>query len=682
MGFDLDAATLWNGTDAPASAGIDVSLSSFHARHRRQHALLPVPFSMRFHLEQKGGATAAEDNPMLLRLAASLLGVDPSDIRAVEVTHAAAAPRLRVWLTDPARWSAKADALSFVRSNATHQVLDVTLRHECRWWAGDSWQTSGCTTAVDSLTNDVVCTCEHMTSFAVFFTGADSGGVSEEDELALSVISYGGGGISLACLLATAAFFFYHRKRRWVEAHQLIIANLALAMSGMHILFLLAVEPTVVAAHVSCQCVAVLLHYSTLASFAWVAVISINLHKSFMQVMTGRKLGEHGGMLRVAALTWLLPALVVLISTVADRDAYGTPDYCWIDVNSDTLYAFAAPIAALCVINLFVLGAVMRTLGSNVDRRAALKAAVAFFFMLGLGWIFGLVLIVDRYVVWQYLFSTFLAVQGIIIFATQCLGNRRVRQALQKSMKITSTVSSGAPQTDSTSFEHRRNPTWRRAGSQMKTRSRAQSSGLAPLVDQSSSSSRGSVSVSKDKRTSRFNPSSSESGQPFNHQLIQNRARLASDATSPKGKDAELEGCWRRGSESLESQLPSLREDADDTLKITALAENQTPVVDKLAAACGAAPLLILEEENELNMSSATDELEQGADHLNNSLLRAEEDEQADDSPALLITDSRGTVADTSIPSLQPASAEERRTSALVLSLLGDAAASCPKSVV
>ena len=93
MGFDLDAATLWNGTDAPASAGIDVSLSSFHARHRRQHALLPVPFSMRFHLEQKGGATAAEDNPMLLRLAASLLGVDPSDIRAVEVTHAAAAPR-------------------------------------------------------------------------------------------------------------------------------------------------------------------------------------------------------------------------------------------------------------------------------------------------------------------------------------------------------------------------------------------------------------------------------------------------------------------------------------------------------------------------------------------------------------------------------------------------------------
>jgi len=219
-----------------------------------------------------------------------------------------------------------------------------------------------------------------------------------------------------------------------------------------------------------------------------VAVISINLHKSFMQVMTGRKLGEHGGMLRVAALTWLLPAVVVLISAVADRDAYGTPDYCWIDVNSDTLYAFAAPIAALCVINLFVLGAVMRTLGSNVDRRAALKAAVAFFFMLGLGWIFGLVLIVNRHVVWQYLFSTFLAVQGIIIFVTQCLGNRRVRRAVQKSLRITTTASSsGVPQTDSTSFENRTNSSRHWGGSKRRvprfSKSLAQNSSGASSVE-------------------------------------------------------------------------------------------------------------------------------------------------------------------------------------------------------
>ena len=546
MGFDIDLQSLGNSSDAPASGGVDMSLSPFNKTleaSMRQHETLPATFDMHFSLDADD---AEGENPYLLRLAAAQLGASLEDIVAVWLQELAPVPRLRVVQSSEAPLADSA-LITVVSSNATHVVLDIALRHECRWWAGDSWQTSGCTTAVDSLTNDVVCTCEHMTSFAVFFTGADSGGVSEEDELALSVISYGGGGISLACLLATAAFFFYHRKRRWVEAHQLIIANLALAMSGMHILFLLAVEPTVVAAHVSCQCVAVLLHYSTLASFAWVAVISINLHKSFMQVMTGRKLGEHGGMLRVAALTWLLPALVVLISTVADRDAYGTPDYCWIDVNSNTLYAFAAPVAALCVFNLFVLGAVMRTLGYNVDRRAALKAAVAFFFLLGLGWVFGLVLIVDRHVVWQYFFSTFLAVQGIIIFATQCLGNRRVRTALQKSIKMASPASaSGTPPTDSTSFEQRR------PGRASEARSPA-----SPLPSHETGF-RVSTRHHKTRQLSRFNPPSEES---VPTQLPSKADSCRVSLCSIESASDSTQRVAHQGLEAPRSPLPGLQED-------------------------------------------------------------------------------------------------------------------------
>ena len=276
MQFAIDRQTIDSAAGLPATPGVDISISPFNYSPDdvpRQHVRLPASFTIRFAmgLDDSGGGSnddQDDENHLLLRLATDLLGVATADVLAVKPRPTFPVPRLRAWLDKSAQPLLASENLSVISSNATHHVVDVELRHECRWWSGDGWETSGCATALDRRTGEVLCTCEHMTSFAVFFTGDDGGGVSKDNALALSLVLFIGSGISLLCLLMTAAFFFYHRKRRWVEAHQLIIANLALAMSGMHILFLLAIEPQVVTERTSCHCVAVLLHYFTLASFA------------------------------------------------------------------------------------------------------------------------------------------------------------------------------------------------------------------------------------------------------------------------------------------------------------------------------------------------------------------------------------------------------------------------------
>lgn len=463
--FNLDAQARGNTSDVPAFPAIDMSVTPYNSSldaDALAHATLPSTFDMRFNATMRYSAMATSGD--VLALAVSVLNVDYADVLSAALVDAnasaiGAVPFLRIALRNNTAYATDAGAVVESEDGATVQVR-VALQLQCRWWDGDFWATRGCVTDVQA-DGSVVCRCDHMTSFAVFMTGAGGTPIDAQNAAALRAITYAGGAISLACLLATAVLFFFNRNKQWVEAHQLIIANLALALAGVHVCFILAVDDSIIASPLGCQTVAILLHFFLLASFAWMAVEGVNLYKSFVRVMDGHKLGDHGGIFRLALLAWGFATGVVAACAGSMPDSYGTADYCWIDVSSIAIYAFIAPIAALCIFNLGVLILVARTLHQNVESKAAFKAAFAFFWLMGLGWAFGLLLLLHDHLVWRYLFSICIALQGIFIFVTQCLNNRRVRSALKGELA----PSSSRRTQSSTSGGSGSNGAWKRLSS-------------------------------------------------------------------------------------------------------------------------------------------------------------------------------------------------------------------------
>ena len=101
---------------------------------------------------------------------------------------------------------------------------------------------------------------------------------------------------------------------------------------------------------------------------------------------------------------------------------------------------FMYPWRCYVFFNLSVLITIAHTITTNVDGKAALKASFAFFWLMGLGWIFGILLLVDDLLVWQYLFAICMGAQGIFVFTSHLLRNRRIRNAL--SIRTPSSLSS------------------------------------------------------------------------------------------------------------------------------------------------------------------------------------------------------------------------------------------------
>lgn len=419
----LPLVTIFNAIDMSISPHND-SWDDWVAQHKE----LPAEFELLF--QHKDGI---RHNDSFTALAVALLNTTYDHIEYVQLEGGSRQPQLRVALRYPLNSSASAasdtssgDTATVIKPLSEQVVIPLELR--CRWWNQTKWQSSGCRTV---LNNDgVACHCVHMTSFAVFLTGTDPNKeIDSAHAAALSAITYVGGSISIALLAATAVIYLVLSRRSWMEPSHLIVAHLSLALLGVHLCFLLAVSEVVEVKAAACQSMAVLLHYFLLTSFAWMLVEAFNLYRSFVNVMGGRKVGDHGTFGRVVALAWGLPALFVCGSLAFAHSSYGEGDYCWIDVESNLIYAFYVPVALMCAVNLYVLIRVAVTLQQNVAGRAAVKASFAFFWLMGLGWIFGLLLLVSRTLAFQYLFALFMALQGVFIFTMHCLRNQRVRKS-------------------------------------------------------------------------------------------------------------------------------------------------------------------------------------------------------------------------------------------------------------
>lgn len=125
---------------------------------------------------------------------------------------------------------------------------------------------------------------------------------------------------------------------------------------------------------------------------------------------------------------WIVPAVIVVITVLADPDSYGfhvmdknNETLCWIDAGA--FYgAFLAPVLLIMVINAFIFIAVMKEIYNiphmceKTNRLSHLRATVSVFVLLGLNWLFAGLAATVGTLVFHYLFTITCSFQGVLIF--------------------------------------------------------------------------------------------------------------------------------------------------------------------------------------------------------------------------------------------------------------------------
>ncbi|XP_071789474.1 adhesion G-protein coupled receptor G7-like [Asterias amurensis] len=293
------------------------------------------------------------------------------------------------------------------------------------------WSSEGCSKALVNNSR-TVCHCNHLTSFAVI---VDIYG--NQENVVLSIISKIGCAVSVVALIITIITYLYIKKLRTKRPRQILIC-FSFSLLGLYLVFLTGIEATKPA--VGCTIVAVLIHFFTLASVAWMAVEATNMYLLFVKVLNANV--SHF-MLIASVTAWGLPLLVVVIILAVDHTNYGTADYCFLKPGNAFYFGQILIIGFVLLFNFIIFTLVMRRLtcarkgisstsdrGNREETLRRLQNAVIISVLLGLTWVFGLLSLIETAnFVFQILFCIFNSLQGLMIFILFCLRQQEIRKA-------------------------------------------------------------------------------------------------------------------------------------------------------------------------------------------------------------------------------------------------------------
>ncbi|XP_068391079.1 adhesion G protein-coupled receptor E3 [Eschrichtius robustus] len=330
------------------------------------------------------------------------------------------------------------------RNTPLSQAVSLSFQHVkvkpsikkvfCVYWKGTKegghWSMEGCFLIQANKTHSI-CSCTHLSSFAVLMAFH-----REEEDPALTVLTYVGLSFSLLCLLLAALTFLLCKAIQNTSTS--LHLQLSLCLFLAHLLFLTAVDRTEI--KVLCAIIAGALHYLYLASFVWMLLEGLHLF------LTARNLTvvNHSSINRfmkklMFPVGYGVPAVIVAISAASRPHLYGTPDYCWLHLDQKFIWAFLGPVCAIICVNfvffllvLWILKRKLSSLNSEVSTIKNIKMltlkATAQLFILGCSWCLGFLQMGPAAHVMAYLFTIINSLQGFFIFLVYCLLSQQVRK--------------------------------------------------------------------------------------------------------------------------------------------------------------------------------------------------------------------------------------------------------------
>ncbi|XP_042171242.1 adhesion G protein-coupled receptor E5-like isoform X3 [Oncorhynchus tshawytscha] len=333
---------------------------------------------------------------------------------------------------------------AFVSNPATEQLTKpviLTFRHlqvraessemnySCVFWRvheeGGAWSRSGCTKVTSNATH-TVCSCSHLSSFAVLMAL-----YPVKDTFELRLLTWLGLSVSVVCLLLCILTFWLCRSIQGTRTT--IHLHLCVCLFIADLVFLSGISHT--QSKGGCRFVAGLLHLFFLGSFSWMLLEGVQLYRMVVLVFntTIKPLYLH-------AVGYGLPLTIVIISAVTYPDGYGTTQHCWLSLERGFIWSFFGPVCTIIFLNAFIfiitvwrLAQKFSSLNPDLSNLHKIKVftvtAVAQLCVLGTMWIFGVFQFQEEgTVVMTYLFTILNSLQGALLFIMHCLLNRTVRE--------------------------------------------------------------------------------------------------------------------------------------------------------------------------------------------------------------------------------------------------------------
>ncbi|XP_051760044.1 adhesion G-protein coupled receptor D2 [Ctenopharyngodon idella] len=325
------------------------------------------------------------------------------------------------------------------------QNSSVKLIPVCAFWGfdlmleGGGWSTKGCT-VISTQNNSTSCYCNHTTNFALLLQIYEVQR-SFENETGLQILSLIGSGVSLCGLLFTLILFVAVGvpKSDRITVHKNLIVALTVAQ------ILLIFSDWAMGNQEACWLVTALLHLFFLSSFCWMLVEGLLLWSKVVSV----NISEERRMKLYYMLGWGLPVVIVTVTLAATLDQYKAQQYCWLNLQSNVIWAFAGPVLFVLAVNTVVLFRVVMVTVASARRRAkmltpssdsklhtldltwaATRPVLILLPVLGLTWLCGVLVHLSEVV--AYLFIALNAFQGLYIFLVYAVYNSEVRNAIRR----------------------------------------------------------------------------------------------------------------------------------------------------------------------------------------------------------------------------------------------------------
>ncbi|XP_051570510.1 adhesion G protein-coupled receptor E5-like isoform X2 [Myxocyprinus asiaticus] len=316
--------------------------------------------------------------------------------------------------------------LTFSHLKPTHED------HICVFWdpllKGGAWSTRGCTT-MSSSDVQTVCSCNHLSSFAVLMALYDIGDVYE-----LRLITWVGLSLSLVCLLMCIATFYFVRSIQ--STRNTIHLHLCISLFIACFVFLVGISRT--DNKVGCSIVAGVLHYFFLAAFCWMCLEGVQLFRMVVLVFNTTLRPIY-----MIASGYGVPAVIVAVSAAVNANGYGTERYCWLNFEDGLIWSFYGPVCVIIIVNVFFflitiwkLAEKFSSLNPDLHNLQKIKSftvtAIAQMCVLGIMWIFGCFQFNKGTLAMSYIFTILISLQGVLMFIMHCWLSKQVREEYAK----------------------------------------------------------------------------------------------------------------------------------------------------------------------------------------------------------------------------------------------------------
>ncbi|XP_038050910.1 uncharacterized protein LOC119724061 [Patiria miniata] len=311
------------------------------------------------------------------------------------------------------------------------------------------WSPEGCRT--DQLTNGrIVCLCDHATNFAVLVNIHGKKFTS----LALDIISKAGCIVSIVALVITIAIYSSLRSLRSKTPSRILI-SFSLSLLCLYLVFVAGIEQT--SSRVGCIVVAVLMHYFTLTSVAWMGVEAASMYLKLVRVFNSDV--EHF-MIKASVVAWGLPSLVIDVILAVDYTVYDNEYSCFLKPGAAFFFGQLLIIGLVFLFNAVIFVLISRkflcrdkTLQSTANtskkkqgttmKRLQNIAAVSL--LLGMTWVFGLLSIFEASsFAFQVIFAVCNSLQGLFIFLLFVVRQEKIRASVMARLRGRNRVDANA----------------------------------------------------------------------------------------------------------------------------------------------------------------------------------------------------------------------------------------------